>query len=486
MQAPSPGAVAAFEREAKFLRALEHPAIPRFLASFEEGTGVHTRYYLAQELVDGTALDRLDEHWYSEAEIVGARAPGARDPRLSPDAVADGDPSRHQAGEPHQARRRLDRARRFRRGARPRHDRGRRPRSARSATCRSSSSPGIVDATTDGYALGMTLMHLLTRQEPWRLLASKTAVNASPALRAFLDKLTAADPGQRFASAKDALAALDAPAASSKKRASRADRRGRRCRVRRSGRRRVRDRASRRSQRRSSGQRDSPAQRRDRGGGRHRDDADRAATEPARHAVDRRQDDWPRAGRPGGSGRVRRAPRHGDERPRGGVHERSVDRARRVRADPPHVPGASGPASPARAHARHLEARPRQAPRLRGARREHVWLQRRRARGRRCAGDARRQGHALRSGVRGRARGARPGPTRTTRRPTSCGSEHSASSRTRPAARPNAGYHTGTDELPGRQVDLDFKDAPLHDVLSMLSRRARHVQPRHSRRLAAR
>ena len=61
MQAPSPGAVAAFEREVTFLRALEHPAIPRFVASFEEGSGVHTRYYLAQELVDGTALDRLDE-----------------------------------------------------------------------------------------------------------------------------------------------------------------------------------------------------------------------------------------------------------------------------------------------------------------------------------------------------------------------------------------------------------------------------------------
>ena len=69
VQAPLPGAVAAFEREARFLRALEHPAIPRFLASFEEGSGVHTRYYLAQELVEGTALDRLDEHWYTEAEI---------------------------------------------------------------------------------------------------------------------------------------------------------------------------------------------------------------------------------------------------------------------------------------------------------------------------------------------------------------------------------------------------------------------------------
>src|SRR5205823_15026121 len=53
-------------------RSLEHPAIPRFCASFEEGTGAHVRYYLAQELVAGEALaDRLDTHWFSEAEIRG-------------------------------------------------------------------------------------------------------------------------------------------------------------------------------------------------------------------------------------------------------------------------------------------------------------------------------------------------------------------------------------------------------------------------------
>ncbi len=51
VQTPTLDAIAMFEREAKFLRALEHPAIPRFRASFEEGTGVGTRYYLAQELV---------------------------------------------------------------------------------------------------------------------------------------------------------------------------------------------------------------------------------------------------------------------------------------------------------------------------------------------------------------------------------------------------------------------------------------------------
>jgi serine/threonine protein kinase len=37
IQSPAADALTAFEREAKFLRALEHPAIPRFCASFQEG-----------------------------------------------------------------------------------------------------------------------------------------------------------------------------------------------------------------------------------------------------------------------------------------------------------------------------------------------------------------------------------------------------------------------------------------------------------------
>lgn len=71
VQSPGPEVIAAFEREAKFLRALDHPAIPRFCAAFEEGEGVHTRDYLAQELVTGEALDaRLEQHFYAESEIV--------------------------------------------------------------------------------------------------------------------------------------------------------------------------------------------------------------------------------------------------------------------------------------------------------------------------------------------------------------------------------------------------------------------------------
>ena len=56
VQAPTLESLAAFDRETKFLRALSHPSIPRFHASFIEGTGIHTRMYIAQDLVDGESL----------------------------------------------------------------------------------------------------------------------------------------------------------------------------------------------------------------------------------------------------------------------------------------------------------------------------------------------------------------------------------------------------------------------------------------------
>lgn len=215
VQAPGPDALAKFEREAKFLRALEHPAIPRFLASFEEGRGVHTRYYLAQELVEGTALDRLDEHWYTEAEVVEL----ARQvlgvvvylQSLSPMVI-------HRDIKPANLIKRGD-------GTIALVDFGAAHVHGSTAGVTTVGTfgympieqlAGLVDATTDLYALGMTLLHLMTRQEPWRLVQAKADINASPRLRAFLGKLTANDPRERFPDAKAALAALDAPAAIAK------------------------------------------------------------------------------------------------------------------------------------------------------------------------------------------------------------------------------------------------------------------------------
>lgn len=208
VQAPTASTIEAFEREAKFLRALAHPAIPRFLASFDEGRGVHARYYLAQELVAGTELDRIDEHWYSEAEIVDI-ARQVLDvlvylQSLSPMVI-------HRDIKPANLIKRAD-------GKIAVVDFGAAyvDGSTVGATTvgtfgymPTEQLAGIVDATTDLYALGASLLYLLTRQEPWRLAQSKTTPNVSAPLRAFLDKLTASDPNARFQSAKQALAVLD-------------------------------------------------------------------------------------------------------------------------------------------------------------------------------------------------------------------------------------------------------------------------------------
>lgn len=209
LHAPSAGAVAAFEREAKFLRALEHPAIPRFCASFEEGQGVHTRYYLAQELVEGTSLDKLDEHWYSETEIVDIAKQVLSIleylQSLSPMVI-------HRDIKPANLLKRPD-------GSIALVDFGAAHVHGTTAGVTTIGTfgympteqlAGIVDSTTDLYALGASLLHLLTRQEPWKLAQSKTTVNVSAPLRAFLDKLVAQDPKARFPDARAALAGLEA------------------------------------------------------------------------------------------------------------------------------------------------------------------------------------------------------------------------------------------------------------------------------------
>jgi serine/threonine protein kinase len=211
VQSPGSEAVAAFEREAKFLRALEHPAIPRFCAAFEEGDGVHTRYYLAQELVTGTPLDaRLEEHFYTETEIVDL----ARQvlgilvylQSLSPMVI-------HRDIKPANLLRRDD-------GSIALVDFG--AAHVQGTTAGSTSIgtfgympieqlAGQVDATTDPYALGASLLHLLTRQEPWRIISAEltATLNVSAPLRRFLEKLVAPRREDRFANAASALDALE-------------------------------------------------------------------------------------------------------------------------------------------------------------------------------------------------------------------------------------------------------------------------------------
>ena len=214
VQTPDLDTIAMFEREAKFLRALEHPAIPRFRASFEEGTGVSTRYYLAQELVTGESLaDKLDDHFFSEAEILdlGKQVLGVLVylQSVSPMVIHRDIKPANLIAKPDGKIAVVD----F--GAA--HVQGTTAGSTSIGTfgyMPIEQLAGQVDATTDVYALGASLIHLLSRREPWRLLqdASLEGINVSPPLRDFLSKIVATEPSHRFANAQAALAGLDAAA----------------------------------------------------------------------------------------------------------------------------------------------------------------------------------------------------------------------------------------------------------------------------------
>jgi formylglycine-generating enzyme required for sulfatase activity len=211
VQSPKLSAIEAFEREAKFLRALEHPAIPRFVASFEEDTGVHVRYYLAQELVTGEPLDaRLGNHWFTEKEIVDIARQVLRVlvylQGLSPMVI-------HRDIKPANLLARAD-------GSiavvdfGAAHIKGETEGSSAVGTfgyMPIEQLAGIVDATTDPYALGASLIHLLSRREPWRILQGNALehVNISQALAGFLGKLVAQEPRDRFPNAVVALEALE-------------------------------------------------------------------------------------------------------------------------------------------------------------------------------------------------------------------------------------------------------------------------------------
>ncbi len=208
VQAPTLESLAAFDRETKFLRALSHPCIPKFHGSFIEGTGIHTRMYIAQDLVEGESLlARMQHDWFDERAIVKVAQHVLEIliylQSLSPMVF-------HRDVKPANLIARSD-------GTIALVDFG----AARDVSETMGNTAvgtfgympleqmaGIYDATTDTYALGASLFHLLTRREPWKLLDGGGAgINVSPELRRYLDRLMARRPQDRF---PDARAALDA------------------------------------------------------------------------------------------------------------------------------------------------------------------------------------------------------------------------------------------------------------------------------------
>jgi serine/threonine-protein kinase len=216
---PSVQQIDAFEREAAVLRQLDHADIPRFVASFQVGQGVHARLYLAQEYVEGRTLaDALGEHRFSEYEadslarrvLAILRYLHGLSPRLL-----------HRDIKPSNIIARPD-------GSIALVDFGAARDLAADQTHRATlvgtfgymppeQLGGTVSPSSDLYALGATLVHLLSRKPPSELLNAQMelefsrAVRVSPRFREFLRRLVARDPAERFRSAQDALDALDRP-----------------------------------------------------------------------------------------------------------------------------------------------------------------------------------------------------------------------------------------------------------------------------------
>ncbi len=218
-RAPDAKTLDDFAREGELLRQLDHPAIPRFIASFTEGTGSGTRLYLAQELVEGsTLLAMLATHRFDAAEaealardVLGVLAylHGLSPPVLHRDLKPanlilrpDGRLALVDFGSAREVK----------------------PGGTHRATVTGTfgylppeALGGTVDRTADLYGLGATLLHLLTRRPPEEALWDESArlellIQAPPSFVAWLERLTARKRSERFASAAEALAALDARA----------------------------------------------------------------------------------------------------------------------------------------------------------------------------------------------------------------------------------------------------------------------------------
>ncbi|MCC7386419.1 MAG: serine/threonine protein kinase [Deltaproteobacteria bacterium] len=209
---PDLSTIESFEREGRVLRQLYHPRIPRYLDSFTEGDAVNIRFYLAQTYVEGRSLaDRLEEHRYDEAEArqiakevleilvyLQGLSPQVFHRDLKPSNLiqrADGTITLVDFGS---AR-----------------ERGATIAGTFAGTFGYAAREqlvGMVDASSDLFALGATLIHLLTRTPPWSALGDGLILakaHLSLGMRRWIARLTAAEPRDRFPSAQAALVALE-------------------------------------------------------------------------------------------------------------------------------------------------------------------------------------------------------------------------------------------------------------------------------------
>jgi serine/threonine protein kinase len=210
---PSAAILQAFHQEALQLQSLTHPRIPRYLDMLQLGLGAETRLYLAQEFIEGTPL---------ETEFAGRRSTELEARELARQVL---DILRYlQSRSPQVFHGDLKPANFIRRadGALFLVDFGAAWVRGGASSENSRYTPpeqthGELDAGTDLFGLGVTLVDALSWDPAWKqqklspeekLAAS---VDVTPAFREFLARLTSADPALRFASAQEALRELDAP-----------------------------------------------------------------------------------------------------------------------------------------------------------------------------------------------------------------------------------------------------------------------------------
>lgn len=217
LSAPDIHHLEAFEREAKVLSRLSHPRVPRLFESFKDGEGSQTRIYLAQEFIEGESLlSRLKTHRYSEPEArelarkilsvllqLHAHVPRIIHRDIKPaNLIVRPDGALFLVD--------LGSARELAAG------------DARGATMTGTYGyapleqlAGHVTEWSDLHAVGATLIHLLTRLPPWEFLQEGKGLvpdkrlDVSEGFRQFIGRLVETDEAQRFATAREALRALE-------------------------------------------------------------------------------------------------------------------------------------------------------------------------------------------------------------------------------------------------------------------------------------
>lgn len=202
-----------FEKEVALLRQLSHPAIPRVVDSFREGDDEELRLYAVETHIEGTPLDEyLQDNRVTEAEVRDI-ADQVLDvlvylQELSPAIY-------HRDIRPQNLLRTPGGkivVRQFAQ-ARDMSVTGVFTLVGHTGYIPAEQHLGIVDKTSDLYGLGATLAHLLTRRAPLPNDPDLDRANVSPQLRAWIERLMAPKPRDRFPTARIARTALHDPVA---------------------------------------------------------------------------------------------------------------------------------------------------------------------------------------------------------------------------------------------------------------------------------